>query len=47
MRDPAEAYDSSYNEATMSRVFEKWAGDKCPLLFEMVGYCLLSGEVMP
>ncbi len=44
MRNPAEIYDSFYNETAISRIFEKWAGDKWPLLLEIVGYCLLAGD---
>jgi putative DNA primase/helicase len=43
-KDPSEAYSNFYNETAVSRIFESWAGDKWPLLLEIVGYCLLAGE---
>ena len=43
MKDPPRAYDL-FQSTTISREFEKWAGDKWGLLLEIVGYCLLAGD---
>ena len=43
-RSYEEVKESFYEETVASRIFEQWVNNKWPLLLEIIGYCLLSGE---